>query len=484
MSQTPPSAQVSGAGYFARGYFAVDTVAAISSALGGAIAIVRVSGPAAASALSRLTGVATGDLATKFPAREMVRSRLLNAAGGPLDDAVVVRFQAPHSYTGEDLVEIHVHGSFYIASQVLERLLSLGARQAQRGEFSFRAVRNGKLSITQAQAVADLVAASNDDAVSLAIEKLSGAQNRLVREIADSLRALAVLAEAGIDFTDQDIEEVSLPSLKRKVRASMDSLTRLVESYGRGVRLQEGVSAAFLGLPNAGKSSFFNSLLGEDRAIVSEQPGTTRDVLREQITLRSRTGTSSATFRLQDTAGLRATEDTIERLGIGRTEKTARESDIAVLLVDPSCEIAAVLEQWKKLGLPTEKTVGVMTKCDLLRVEERAARAGRLRAVGPWQWIETSAMTGEGINNAVEALLALAAGQTRREKGEILLTRLDHLSAVQDALNHLERALGCPQEDLFASDLRQALFALSPLIGDTLPDDILGRIFSDFCIGK
>jgi len=262
----------------------------------------------------------------------------------------------------------------------------------------------------------------------------------------------------------------------------MRALEKLGESYSRGVRLQEGVPVAFVGLPNAGKSSFFNALLGEERAIVSEQPGTTRDVLREQITLRS--GAASATFRLHDTAGLRSTDDAVEKLGIGRTGQASREADIVVLLVEPASDLASVLEQWRTLAVSPEKTLGVLTKSDLLTPVLRDRLKAGLAPLGAMRWLETSSVLGTGITEAVAALVQEAARQTPREKGEVLLTRLDQVTAVKGALAHLARALETVHAELLAADLRQALFALVPLIGDTLPDDILGRIFSDFCIGK
>ena len=214
-----------------------------------------------------------------------------------------MRFVKPDSYTGEDLVEYHIHGSPFIAQQVIERLLELGARQALPGEFSFRSVRNGKMTLFQAQAVSDLIAASNQGAVSLALEKMSGAQNRFLDELASGLRKTAALGEVGIDFADQDIDEVSLPRLRANLTPYVELLEKLQSSFSRGIRLQEGLRVAFIGSPNAGKSSFFNALLGEDRSIVSEMAGTTRDVVSEKLTLRAKNKT--ITLRLEDTAGLR-----------------------------------------------------------------------------------------------------------------------------------------------------------------------------------
>lgn len=341
------------------------------------------------------------------------------------------------------------------------------------------------MAVSQAQAVADLIGASNDGAVALALEKMSGTQNRLLQEIAVQLRQLAMLGEIGIDFSDQDVDEVSLPNLRKKISGLTDRLQRLRGSYARGSRLQDGVSVAFIGLPNAGKSSFFNALLGEDRSIVSEIAGTTRDVVRERLTLRGREG--SVSLRLEDTAGLRNAEDVIERMGIERSHKAARDADLLLLVVDAGSDEAALElleQQWKQVGRPDAKSLGILTKCDLHAAPTIEALQTRLKVFGKIQWHETSAVTGEGISEAADRIIEFCSRWTRRDRGEVLLTHLDQVNAVSEAIDHLERALEAPEIDLFASDVKHALRALGPLIGETLPDDILGQIFSKFCIGK
>ncbi|MGK5083625.1 tRNA uridine-5-carboxymethylaminomethyl(34) synthesis GTPase MnmE [Bdellovibrionota bacterium FG-1] len=464
------------------GYLSEDTIAAIGTAVGGAIAMVRVSGKNAFTALAQIvqsphTHVQNGE------ARKLYRARLIDPTSDQeLDDALFVRFLHPDSYTGEDLVEFHLHGGAFVASRVMETLYNLGVRQALPGEFSFRAVRNGKMSLSQAQAVADLISASNDGAVGLALEKMSGTQNRLLHELAENLRQLAVLGEAGIDFSDQNIEEVSLPRLRLGLDEIVPSLEKLAASYDRGFRLQEGVRVAIVGLPNAGKSSFFNTLLGEDRSIVSEFAGTTRDIVHEKVTLRG--VKSTLTLRFEDTAGLRIADHPVEKTGVERSQRSAREADLILFLVDPFSTPESVEEQWAVLDCPSKKTLGIFTKCDLTD----AVRLGRLRNhynhLGIPFWQETSSVTGQGITPTINAIVEYCEQWTHRTHGEVLLTRLDHLAAVQTALDDLKRAQQAPELDLFAADLRQALHSLGSLIGETLPDDILGKIFSDFCIGK
>jgi tRNA modification GTPase len=461
-------------------YLSEDTIAAISSAVGGAISIVRISGPRAFEILKGLTDGASPGLSDKATPRKLYLARILD-----LDEALFVRFVAPDSFSGEDLVELHLHGGAYIASRVLEATIALGARQALAGEFSFRAVRNGKLSVSQAAAVADLIGASNDGALALALEKLSGTQNQWIQAVAQELKTIAALSEIGIDFSDQDVDEVSLPRLKTRIASIVEGLERLKNSYVRGLRIQEGIAVAFVGLPNAGKSSFFNALLGVDRSIVSEIPGTTRDVVHERITLRS--GDRTATLRLEDTAGLRSTEDQIERIGISRSEKSARQADLILFVVDPGGSNAspeANRLQWDKLGRPTDRTIAILTKSDLYTDSARSAARASLADLKIERWVEISAVTGRGMEQAVSAIIDACSRLTQRERGEVILTRIDQLDAVNRAFAHLERAENAPEIELFAADIRQALQALSPLIGETLSDDILGQIFSEFCIGK
>ena len=470
------------------GYLSEQTIAAIASAVGGAIAIIRISGPRAFEALTLLTQNSPQNSTESSEPRKLYRAILRSPSGEPLDDAMFVRFVNPESFTGEDVVELHVHGGNFTASRILEELAKNGIRQALPGEFSFRAVRNGKMSLNQAQAISDLIESTNDGAATLAREKLSGTQNRLLSALSDDLRKLAVVGEVGIDFSDQDVDEVSLPNLKKRVAPLLETLLQLRSSFDRGVRLQDGIGVAFVGLPNAGKSSFFNALLGEDRSIVSDIAGTTRDVIRERITIRGKTG--SITLKLEDTAGLRHAEDLVEKKGIERSQQAASRSDLILFVVDSTAsnekDLEALASQWESLSGRTvsTKTIGILTKCDLVPSENLPTLEAKLRHTGINRWLKTSAQTGIGIAEASDEIAVFCERLIHRQKGEVLLTRADQFDAVFRAVGHLQRAQKAPEIDLFASDVRQALHSLGPLIGATLPDDILGQIFSSFCIGK
>lgn len=444
--------------------------------------MIRISGPRSVEILDRLAG--EGLSKTLEP--RITKRVLLKAAGKTIDDAVVVRFQGPRSFTGEDSVELHVHGGGFVASRVLEEVLGAGARQALPGEFSFRAVRNGKMSLSEAEAIADLIAASNSGAADLALEKMSGTQGRLIRELAEELRQLATLGEIGIDFADQDVDEVALGNLKKRIQPIFRKLEHLRDSFDRGNRVQEGVRVAFVGLPNAGKSSYFNALLGEDRSIVSDVAGTTRDIVRERLTFRGSNG--SVTLRLEDTAGLRDSGDHVEKMGIERTQNAARDADLLLLVVDGMQSNTDFLStEWNRLGKPASRTIGVLSKVDLIGssgAQVAAVIQDLQKRLGIQNWLPVSALQGDGVSESARAIADFCQKWVKRDQGEVLLTRLDQLASVKRSLDDLRRAQDASEIDLFASDLRQALLSLTPLIGDTVPDDILGRVFSQFCIGK
>lgn len=480
-------------------YLSDDTIVSVASGLGGAVAIIRISGLITRKILdqivkggffepSSLSDAQTRRVHKEREPRKLYLCELIDKRNEPLDSAMVVFFKGTSSYTGEESAEIHIHGGSLTATRVIESLLAFGARQAQAGEFSFRAVRNGKMNITQAQAVADLIAAENESAASLALEKMAGSQNDLLAKLSTDLRQLAMLGEVGIDFSDQDVDEVSLPRLKQRLQSIVNVLITLKASYDRGSKIQDGIRVAFVGLPNAGKSSFFNALLGEDRSIVSDVAGTTRDVIRERLTLRSHrhARATAVTLRLEDTAGLRASEDKIEREGVARSERSAREAELILFVVDGSSSAQQrneIQEQWGRMGRPHQKTIGIIAKTDLL-TEAHDELLKTLDFLEIETWAFTSARSLSGVSEASDQIVGFCEKWVHRSVGEVVLTRLDHVQAVELAVGHLERAKDASELDLFASDVRQALSALGGLIGETLPDDILGAIFSTFCIGK
>jgi tRNA modification GTPase len=463
------------------GYLSEDTIVSRISGAGGAISVLRLSGPETLRVVAALVSEEVS-----LTARRMERVALRGASGAVLDDAMVAIFNRPHSFTGEDVAELFLHGGSYITGAVLREILRLGVRQALPGEFSFRAVRNGKLTIDQAQAIHDLVSATNGSAHSLALERLSGAQSKVFFELAEALRATLVLAEAGIDFSDQDLDELGLDRLKQRVSPMVDKLSSIATSIERGRRIQEGISLVVAGLPNAGKSTLFNELLGQERSIISEEAGTTRDVIRESVRLRGNSGYSEATFVVHDTAGLRETEGRIEKQGIELTRRAAATADMILFVVEAGSEPTQVLSEWRTLGRPKERTILVLNKIDVLPGVAACQKelADWREMTGVRDAVPIAAASHQGMGELTDMMILRAGEWLDRQPSETILTRQEQVDAVERAVSDLRRALCAEAHDIFAADLRQALDQLSFFIGSTSVDDVLGRIFTQFCIGK
>lgn len=453
-----------------------DTIAAISTPPGrGGIGIVRLSGPEAFR-------IAAG-LLDRPPALEHARARLTRIAdpahpGTTLDEAVVTPFVAPRSYTGEDVVELAMHGAPVILDSVLRAALASGARLAEPGEFTQRAFRNGRLDLTQAEAVHDLIAARTLDQVRQAAQQLGGALSRRVSPAKETLLHLIALLEAGMDFASGELDDVDVvppAQIAAEIAAVQGQLRSLAATFSRGHLLRSGASLALVGRPNAGKSSLFNRLLERDRAIVTHIPGTTRDTLEESIAL------AGIPLRLVDTAGLRdLPADIVEAEGILRSREALADADV-VLVVHDATQPLSSAEQGLLLELAARPHIVALNKIDLLS----AGTARQSHAAHPG--IATSALTGEGLEQLRSAILALLhGGNAVSEVGA--LTSLRHFQHVQDALSALDaagraNADALPHEILLL-DLHAALRALDALTGATTTDDILARIFTTFCIGK
>jgi len=466
------------------GYMSEDTIVSRISGGGGAISVLRVSGPETL----RVVAVLTSNSVNLVP-RRMERVALRGASGAILDDAMIAVFHRPHSFTGEDVAELFLHGGGYITGSVVREILRLGVRQALPGEFSFRAVRNGKLTVDQAQAIHDLVSATNASAHSLALERLSGAQSKIFFELAEVLRHTLVLAEAGLDFSDQDLGELGLERLKNQVLPVVARLASIATSIERGRRIQEGVSLVIAGLPNAGKSTLFNELLGQERSIISEEAGTTRDVIREAVRLRGTSSASEATFVVHDTAGLRETEGRIEKQGIELTRRAAASADMILFVIEAGSQATQVLAEWENLGRPKDRTILVLNKIDTFG--DGVSGSACLNELQWWRErtgvrdsLPVAAANHHGLGELTDLMILRAGEWLDREPSETILTRQEQVDAVERAVSDLRRALNADAHDIFAADLRQALDQLSFFIGSTSAEDVLGRIFSQFCIGK
>lgn len=445
-----------------------DTIAAIATGAGAAgVGIVRLSGPRSAAIACSLVG---HDVP---PPRHAAHARFLDADGDTIDDGILLRFVAPASFTGEDVVELQVHGSPYVLQRLLARCCELGARMARPGEFSERAFRNGKLDLAQAEAVADLVAAGDEQAARAARRSLDGAFSRRVDAIADAVLALRVQVEAAIDFADEPLDTLGLDQVADGLATVGADLASLLVDAERGQRLREGLHAVIVGPPNAGKSSLLNALAGSERAIVTDVAGTTRDLVVESIR------SDGFAFTLVDTAGLREGGDAIEREGMRRAREELTRADLAVVVLDardPEAGRRAVADA--VAGVP--RVLWLHNKADLLE----AAAAGTPGTGGE---LSVSARTGAGIDALHARLRALVLGGDGAGAGDAFSARARHVDGLRRAAAGLGEA-GIALEggaiELAAESLRQAHDALGELVGKVLPDTLLGHVFSTFCIGK
>jgi tRNA modification GTPase len=460
---------------------AVETIAAISTPPGrGGIGIVRLSGPNAAPIAVQLVSL-------RQPL-EHARARLADVLdehskdAEQIDNAVVTYFAAPNSYTAEDLVEIAAHGSPVVLDLLLRHALELGARLAEPGEFTQRAFLAGKLDLTQAEAVRDLIEAQTLTQARQAASQMGGALSRRIAPVKQSLMELIALLEAGIDFAEDDVDVAPQTDIGRRIAALIQPLVALEASFARGRIVHDGLTLAIVGRPNAGKSSLFNRLVERDRAIVTASPGTTRDLVTERISL------GGIPLELVDTAGLREAFEEAEQIGIARTREALADAGLVLVVLDATQQLnneekellAAVSGRPALIAINKSDMAGNLTGNGNLRVDQSTAEAMSIPA------LSTSALTGEGIADLRERILAMATGGAASEPG--LLTSLRHqqaIAAARSALSDAERAnaTGIPHE-MILLDLYRALWALDSLTGQTTPDDILNLIFSRFCIGK
>ena len=443
-----------------------DTIAAVATAPGaGGVGIVRVSGPAA-----RAIGVAVCGRALR--PRHAHFARFRDADGEVIDEGVALLFAGPASYTGEDVLELQGHGGAIVLQALLRRCLALGARPARAGEFTERAFLEGKLDLAQAEAVADLVAAGSLAAVRAARRSLEGEFSRQVEDLLGQLLDLRMYIEAALDFPDEQIDFLAAPELQRRRDRAQCTLEALLAGARRGARLRDGLHVLILGAPNVGKSSLLNALVADERAIVSDIAGTTRDLLREHIEL------DGIALTLVDSAGLRSAPDAIEAEGIRRARAELARADL-VLAVGDAAHPPGLDAESRALLPAGARVLHVHAKCDR---EDEPARVER-REDGEHLWL--SARTGAGMDGLRERLRAAAGAGEGAEGG--FSARARHVEALERTQAHLHAAganLAAGQAELAAEDLRRGQHSLGEITGAVEADELLGRIFAGFCIGK
>jgi tRNA modification GTPase len=442
-----------------------DTIAAIATGHAAAgVGVLRLSGPRARSIAEAITRIA-------LQPRHAHYGRFRADDGEIIDDGIAIYFPAPHSYTGEDVVELQGHGSPVLLAQLQRRCLELGARSARAGEFTERAFVNGKLDLAQAEAVADLISAGSEAAARAARRSLDGEFSRRVDAVVESLTQLRVYVEAALDFPDEEIDFLAAPELATRLGAVTEALATLRAEAERGRRLVDGLHAVIVGAPNVGKSSLLNALAVDDRAIVSPIAGTTRDVLRETLNL------DGVALTLVDTAGLRHAPDVIEAEGIRRARAELARADLALAVLDDSARSSAADLSEELRGIP--RVFWLHNKCDLSGAPAHAEQ----RADGWHLWL--SAATADGLE-LLRAALRAAAGSSDAGTGSFS-ARARHLDALARAGAHLRTAGAQLEEgsgELAAEELRRSQDCLAEITGRLDADALLGRIFADFCIGK
>ncbi len=454
----------------------MDTIAAIATGQSVcAIGIVRVSGPESIALMDRVFRPADGSAMSAHASRRLVYGALLGADGAPVDYCLCTISRAPHSYTGEDTAELQCHGSPVVLNEALRRLFALGARQAGPGEFTKRAFLNGRMDLTQAEAVVDIIDAETALAAENAAGQLAGAVTRRTDAVYGFLTDMAAHFAAALDYPDEDIEPFELEGYAARLDSAIGELRALLSSFERGRVLREGLRCALIGRPNVGKSSLMNALLGYERAIVTDIPGTTRDTIEEKLLL------GGVLLRLTDTAGLREAGGEVERLGVGRALSAAEGSDLVLAVFDGSQPLTDADAETLAVAARAKKAVAVINKSDLERRLDPAVLPGGFAAV-----VSLSAATLDGLDGLAAAVRRLYPAP-EAPAGEIL-TNSRQAEAVGRALDALEHARGAMRAgvtpDAVLTEAEQAQRALGELNGRSVAEDVTERIFSRFCVGK
>jgi len=459
-----------------------DTIIALATPSGaGAIAVIRISGQEAIQLADGLFKSIHEKKLTKQKTHTILLGHIVE--GEKIYDQVLVSiFKNPHSYTGEDVVEISCHGSSYIQQQIIQLFLRNGCRMADAGEFTLRAFLNGKLDLSQAEAVADLIASDNEASHQIAIQQMRGGFSNEIRALRDELLNFASLIELELDFAEEDVEFANRSQFKALLKRIQNVLSRLIDSFAVGNVIKNGIPAAIVGEPNVGKSTLLNALLNEERAIVSEIAGTTRDTIEDEISI------GGIGFRFIDTAGIRETEDLVEGIGIRKTFEKIEQAQVIIYLVD-SIQLTAEGIDLLKLEIeklknkhPQKPCITILNKVDQLNQKEEISIKKQLPNA-----LLLSAKNGTGVNDLKHQLLEFVNTGALRNN-ETIITNTRHYDALIKALEAVEKVNFAMDDgisgDLLSLDIREALHHFGEITGEITSDDLLGNIFANFCIGK
>lgn len=459
-----------------------DTVVALATASGsGAIAIIRLSGPKAITICNALFVSVVSGKEIKDQATHTVHLGHIKDGDKTLDEVLVSVFKNPNSYTGEDVIEISCHGSPFIQQEIIQLMLRNGCRMATPGEFTLRAFLNGKLDLSQAEAVADLIASDNEASHKIAMQQMRGGFSSEIAKLREELLNFASLIELELDFAEEDVEFADRSQFRALVDRITEVLKRLIDSFAVGNVIKNGIPVAIVGEPNVGKSTLLNALLNEDRAIVSDIAGTTRDTVEDEIAI------GGIGFRFIDTAGIRETKDVVESIGIQKTFEKIDQSQVVIYLFDSSSAVAELqriqieIEKIKNKH-PLKPLIVLANKVDKLSQDEKEIIEQALDNV-----LLLSAKSGQGVDDLTAKLLDLInTGALRND--ETIVTNTRHYDALLKAFEEIQKVKYGLESglsgDLMAIDIRQALYHFGEITGEITNDDLLGNIFANFCIGK
>lgn len=465
-----------------------DTIIALATASGsGAIAVVRLSGKDAISIGSRFFKSVSGKSLEKQKSHTVHLGHIVDGSR-VIDEVLVTIFKNPHSYTGEDVIEISCHGSIYIQQEIIQLFLKNGCRMANAGEFTLRAFLNGKLDLSQAEAVADLIASDNEASHKIAMQQMRGGFSNEIKNLRSELLNFASLIELELDFAEEDVEFANRDEFYNLVNRIIHVLKRLIDSFAVGNVIKTGIPVAIVGEPNVGKSTLLNALLNEERAIVSDIAGTTRDTIEDEMVI------GGMGFRFIDTAGIRETEDVVESIGIKKTFEKIEQAQVVLYLVSsvqlavsPDAVQSFIIEIEKiKNRFPQKQLLVVLNKIDQISGDDLGYITTHLGAHTA-HLIPISAKTGIGVAQLTDTLLNLIQTGALRNN-ETIVTNTRHYDALLKAFEDIQKVkYGLDTElssDLLAIDIREALYHFGEITGEITNDDLLGNIFANFCIGK
>lgn len=456
-----------------------DTIAAVGTAPGEAgIGIIRISGKRSQEILGQIFKGKKAKNIDEMPSRYMSYGFIYDEEGKKIDEVLAVIMRAPYSYTGEDVAEIHCHGGMISIRKIMELVLRKGARMAEAGEFTKRGFLNGRIDLAQSEAVIDIITAKTDEGLENAVNQLQGELSLKVKDVMNILLSMLAHIEAAIDFPEHDIEEVTSENLRTKGMEAMGILKELQDTYYEGKIQREGLSTAIIGRPNVGKSSLLNLLLKENRAIVTDIPGTTRDIIEEYLNMKG------VLIKLIDTAGLRETEDVVEKIGVEKTKEALNKADLVIFIVDASKKLTS--EDMTIASLIKDKRVVIAANKIDIGIEADLEALGKI--FDRHNIIKMSVKDKKGIDLLENAIYDIAYSGNVKSKSSAVVSNIRHKSLIDKALESIEKALEAIDEgipvDLVSVDIKDAWSYLGEITGDTVEEDIITEIFSRFCIGK